>query len=97
MLVPKDIPKSSLQFLENNQQHFTTGFDAYSSLKSIAVGGKAHSPYLKSYSLFYEETPSNRDWNPTSVGLKFGQCWWNLDYSVTEKKARERGLFYVEF
>ena len=36
-LVPSDIPKSNLRYLKQNQQHFTTGVDIYSSLKSIPI------------------------------------------------------------
>ena len=61
LLAPSNIPQKNLQFLEKNQQHFMTGLEVYSSLKSIAVGKNATSEYAKSYSILYEELPSNRD------------------------------------
>ena len=97
LLAPNDIQKENLQFLQKNQQHFITGIDIYSSIKSIAVGNNANTIYAKSYSILFEELPSNRDWNPNSLGYEFANCWWNLDYSITENKANDRGLFYVEF
>ena len=78
MLVPNDIPRENLKFLQRNQQHFMTGFDVYSSIKSIAVGKNANSTYTKSYSIIYEELPSNRDWDKNSIDYKFENCWCNI-------------------
>lgn len=97
MLVPSDIPKENIKFLESNQQHFMTGIDIYSSMKSIAVGGNANSSYFKSYSLLYETLPSDRNCDVNKGDINFSDCWCNKEFTTTENKIAKRGIFYVEF
>ena len=94
-LVPADIPSENLRFLKQNQHHFTTPIDVYSSLKSVAVGKRAISDKEKSYSILYETLPTNRDWD-INAETHFDNWWWSNDSSRTLSKIKGKGLFYFQ-
>ena len=97
ILVPKDIPKKNLMFLENNQQLFVTSHEIYGLLKSIAVGEKDGSNIIKDYSIMHEDLPKGRDCHLNSGGIKFDQCWCSLDKSFIQEQVNKRGYIYMEF
>ena len=95
IIVPSDIPKENLNFLEKNQQHFLNSIDIYSSLKSIAEGKRSTSDLDRSYSPLYELLPGNRDWDTNAEGVTYFRCWCSFDLNHIQDQIDEHGIFHT--
>lgn len=68
-LVSKTLKQEYRDILASNEQSFTTHYDFYSALRTIAEGKIANTQYAESYSFIAEEMPENRDCNNSTMFL----------------------------